>query len=231
MPGYCSNEGYDRVLARLDRLEIENRAQKSDIKEQNIENDEQKTENKEQESEYFKRLTLAFEHDKLPRLDGVWVLRKKLVKRTGTSITKPITNVQCASRLPIEERPFEKQVVISSQGQDYFVLRSLYPATQDIYSDLTNTKQVEYQNFGFKGIVNPGEISYAYTLKLADHLENPAFARQLRFKGKLIFEKVSKDKITGTGYEIENTPECHGYIKDEIVFELVKLPPSFVASR
>lgn len=228
MPGYCSSEGYDKVLARLDRL---NKEKKSDIKEQEVENKEQKTENKEQESEYLKRLVLTFEHEKLPRLDGVWILRKRAVKRTGTYITKPVTGVQCGSRLPIEERPFEKQIVISPQGQDYFVLRSLYPATQDTYSDLTNTKQVEYQNYGFKGLINPGELSYAYTLNLANHLENPAFARQLRLKGKLIFESVSKDKITGTGYEIEYTPECRGFVKDEIVFELVKRPPSFVASR
>lgn len=155
---------------------------------------------------------LTFEHEKLPVLDGTWILRKKTVKRGEIALKTPVSFIHCGSRLPFEEGQFEKEIVISAQGQDYFVLRALYIASNDAL----------YQNFGLKGVLIPGEATYTYTLKLIDHLQNPSFVRQLYFNGKLIFENITSNKITGKGYEIEYTPECHGTVQNKIEFELVR---------
>ena len=174
---------------------------------------------------------LTFEHEELPTLDGTWIMKKKSVKRIETPLRKNITHVQCNSRLPFEENPFEKEIVLSPQGQDFFVFRALYPATNNAFLNPNKTKTAEYQNFGFKGIVIPHEITYTYTLKLTNHLENPAFARQLWFNGKLVIKNISRNKISGIGYEVEYTPECLGFIRDEISFELVRVDRSELASR
>ena len=94
--------------------------------------------------------------------------------------------------------------------------------TKDIYHDPNLNEDIEYHNFGFKGVIDPQDITYAYTLKLNNHKENPTLARQLWLNGKLKFEYISGDKIIAKGYEIEYTPECHGFIRDEIEFQLVK---------
>lgn len=165
---------------------------------------------------------LTFEHEKLPVLNGRWIIKKKATKRIETHLSKPISHIHCNSRLPFEERPFEKEIVISPHGQDFFVFRPLYPASQDTFWDLNRVKKVEYQNFGFKGVIIPEEITYVYSLKLINHLENPALAKELWFKGKLKFESISQDRITGKGYEIEYTPECIGSVRDLIEFEMFR---------
>ena len=165
---------------------------------------------------------LSFEHEKLPVLNGTWVIKKKATKRIETHLSKPISHVHCNSRLPFEERPFEKEIVISPHGQDFFVFRPLYPASQDTFWDLNKVNKVEYQNFGFKGVIIPEEITYVYSLKLINQIENPALAKELLFKGKLKFESISPGRITGKGFEIEYTPECVGSVRDLIEFEMFR---------
>ncbi len=212
-PGYCSNESYERILAKLERQKVQEESGKANKRKP------------------LEKLVLTFEHENLPILDGTWVMKKKSVKRIETPIRKAITSVQCNSRLPFEDRPFEKEVVVSPQGQDYFGFHSLYPVTQNGYSNPAQTKNADYQTFGLKGVITANEITYNYTLKLVNHFDNPSFPRQLLFKGKLVFEDISRNKISGTGYEIEYTPECRGYVRDEIVFELVKENYSAVANN
>lgn len=199
LPVFAKIEKYDKILENLNKYKT------SDL-----------------EIPKLNKWVLTFEHKKLPGLNGVWVMRKKSIKRINTSLVKEVSQVQCNSRLPFEERPFEKEIVISSQGQDYFVFKAVYPASKDVHFNLNKTNKVEYQNFGLKGVVIPREITYVYTLKLVNHLENPALARQLWLSGKLNFEKLSRDKISGKGYELEYTPECLGFVRDEIEFELIR---------
>ncbi len=212
-PGYCSNERYESILAKLERQKIQEESDKVDKRKPR------------------EKLVLTFEHEKLPVLDGTWIMKKKSIKRIETPIRKSFTFSLCNSRLPFEGRQFEKEVVVSPQGQDYFRFHSLYPVTQNGYSNFAQTKNVDYQTFGLKGVITANEITYNYTLKLVNHFDNPSFPRQLLFKGKLVFEDISRNKISGTGYEIEYTPECRGYVRDEIVFELIKENYSAVANN
>ena len=218
------SERYDRILARLER--VKDLEQKSNTRNKKQETREQKTEQQTTEEQDKKlapnKWELAFEHKKLPSLDGIWIMQKKSVKRATTILTKQVSFIHCNSILPFEERTFEKEVVISPQGADYFVIRGVYPISKDVYTDVSKTKKSEYQSFSFKGVVIPDEITFAYTLKLVNHLENPTFVRQLWLNGKLSFDAVSRNRIAGKGYEIEYTPECHGFVRDEIVFELVR---------
>ncbi len=194
-------ERYDRILAKLERVK-------------DIQTEREK-----------KNWVLTFEHDRLPNLDGTWKLTKKTNKRIGNPIlTKPITFVHCTSRLPFEKRDFkEKEVVISSSGPDSFSVMAIYPITDDVYHDPNQKKDIAYQNFGFKGVIRPEDFTYAYTLKLKDYIENPTLSRQLWLNGKLKFKHISGSKIVAKGYEIEYSPECHGFITDEIAFEFEKV--------
>ncbi|MBI2995099.1 MAG: hypothetical protein HYY52_00100 [Candidatus Melainabacteria bacterium] len=169
-----------------------------------------------------KTLVLTFQHDELPVLDGTWILKKKSIKRIEAPLRQPMTHSLCNSRLPFKEDQIEKEIILSSRGQDFFVFRSIYPATVDTYLNLTKTKTAQYQNSSLKGVVIPEEITYAYTLKLINHLENPAYVRQLFYRGKIITKSISRDRISGEGYEIEYTPECQGFVRNEIVFEMIK---------
>ncbi len=201
-------ETYDIVLARLDKAqEVKNQSKKD--KACVVSN---------------KQWDLKFEHDQLPNLNGIWKVTKKTNKRIASPVlSKPITFVHCTSRLPFEKRDFEeKQVVISLVSPNSFSVMALYPITNDIYHDPNQDKDFIYQNFGFKAVIRPEDITYAYTIKLMDHIENHTLSRQLWLNGKLQLEHISGSKITGKGYEIEYTPECHGFVTDEVVFEFEK---------
>ena len=223
-------ERYDRILAKLERVkDIQTeREKKKETTEQNKEDsskEKEKKKNKEEADLTPENWVLTFEHDKLPDLNGVWKLTKKTNKRIASPvISKPISFVRCTSRLPFEKRDFEeKDVVISSSGPDSFSVMAIYPVTDDIYHDPNQKKDIVYQNFSFKGVIRPENFTYAYTLKLKDHKENNALARQLWLNGKLKFEHISHSKIVAKGYEIEYTPECRGFVTDEIAFEFEKV--------
>jgi hypothetical protein len=207
LPVLSSAEEYDHVLARMDKVkEIQDRNKK--------------------EKACFPSKTwdLTFKHDELPNLNGIWLLKKKTVKRKINPVrSQPVTFVHCTSRLPFEKRDFEeKEVVISLTSPNSFTVMAIYPITNDVYHDPNLNKDITYQNFGFKASIRPEDITYAYTLKLKDHVENPTLARQLWLNGKLKFEHISGSKITAKGYEVEYTPECHGFVTDEITFVFEK---------
>ena len=203
-----SEESYDKVLARLDRAQ--------EVKDQSKKDKACVISNKNWE--------LKFEHDKLPNLNGIWKVTKKTSKRIANPVlSKPVTFVHCTSRLPFEKRDFEeKQVVISLVSPNSFSVMALYPVTDDVYHDPNQDKDFMYENFGFKAVIRPEDITYAYTIKLMDHIENHTLTRQLWLNGKLQLEHISRSKITGKGYEIEYAPECHGFVTDEVEFEFEK---------
>ena len=200
-------EKYERILARLD----------TDIEEV----DQQLNQDKKEEKK-LKKWYLTFEHENIPNLDGIWTFKKKSVKRVSVPLINPKSRANCNSRIPFSENILEKDVIVSARGIDHFVFKPLEIISESNHVNLTETNEADYQNFDFKGSVIPGEVSYGYVLKLVNNIENPAFARQLRFKGKIVFEKVSGRKIEGKGYEIEYTPECLGFVRDEIEFEMTK---------
>ncbi len=171
-----------------------------------------------------KAWTLTFEHDKLPKLDGIWLLSKKTVKRRiNPVLTKSISQVHCNSRLPFEKRDIlDKEVVISSQGSDFFAVNARYIATTDSFFDPNINTTIDYENFGFKAVIDPEDLTYSYTLKLKDFINNRTLARQLWLKGRLFYDSISSNRITAKGYEIEYAPECQGWVMDEIEFVLVK---------
>jgi len=196
-PALSNADKYDKILANMER------AQSSELRAK-------------------KTWTITFEHEKLPTLDGVWILKKKATKRKELALLKPYTRIHCNSRLPSYENAIEKEVVLSPQGPDFFVFKAIYPATKDQYLDSGQTQNLEYQNYGFKGVLIPEEITYTYTLKLTDHIQHRGFPRQLFLQGRLFLENVTNNKITAKGYENIYTPECHGYVTDLIEFELIR---------
>lgn len=207
-------ERYEKVLARLDR-------QKEQVQKLDIEDIEKVQKSKANQSEPYEKWTLGFEHEKFPSLDGTWLLTKITKKRMiNPPVTKAITFVSCNSRLPFERRDFEKkEVIISSRGPDSFLINTKYPVTDDVYHDPNKNEDITYKNFGFKAVIDKRDITYAYTLKV---LENRAYARQLWLNGRLQYEDISPTRIVAKGYEIEYSPECKGFVLDEIKFVLVK---------
>lgn len=169
-------------------------------------------------------LTLEFDHSKFPPLDGTWLLSRNTIKRKiNPVLTKPISFIHCTSVLPFEKRDFkDKEVVINSRGPDFFVIKSKHPVSSDVYFDPNQKTEIAYENFGLKGVIDQDDLTYAYTLKLAHHIKDAPRARQLWLNGKLKYDFISINKITAMGYEIEYTPECTGFIMDEIEFQLVR---------
>lgn len=160
----------------------------------------------------------------LKSLDGIWVLRKKTIKRTTTLLQEPITFVHCNSRLPFELRDVEREVLISQKEPSYFLFTSVFPITDEIYYDQNHNTQVTYKGLGLKGVLDPEDLTYAYTLNLVNHLEHKTRPRQIWINGRIMYESLSNSRIKGKGYEILYTPECGGFVKDEIKFELIKKP-------
>ena len=208
LPAFSLTQTYDQVLARMERVK--------EIKDQKKKEKTCPLVNKNHE--------LTFEHERLPNLNGIWKVKKKTSKRIANPVlSRPITFVHCTSRLPFEKRDFEdKEVVISLTSPNSFNVMAIYPITDDIYHDPNQNKDIIYQNFSFKASIRPEDITYAYTLRLKDHIENRTLSRQLWLNGKLQLEHISGSKIIGKGYEIEYTPECHGFVTDEVTFEFDK---------
>lgn len=245
LPAFGSQEEYDKVLAKLERAKevqlkqekkqesLERNKEEEPSQDDNIIIEETATDDTTTNQEEFieedndkkpKGWTLTFDHEQLPNLNGIWVLKKKTKKRLiNPVLSQPITFVHCTSRLPFEKRDFEdKEVVISLTSPNSFSVRALYPITEDVYNDPNQKKEIVYQNFDFKAVIRPEDITYAYTLKLKDFVNNPSLTRQLWLNGKLHFDHISGSKIKATGYEIEYSPECHGFVTDEIAFEFEK---------
>lgn len=172
-----------------------------------------------------KRYSLGFDHEYFPNLDGTWELTKKtLGRKINPLLKKPIANVHCNARLPFESRDIEKkEVIISARGADFFKVNAKHTHTKDIYFDPNLDENIEYHNFGFKAVLDPYDLTYSYTVKLDDYLHEQSLVRQLWLNGKLKYEFISPRRIVARGYEIEYTPECIGYVFDEIEFTLVKI--------
>ena len=167
------------------------------------------------------RFILTFKHDRFPNLDGTWLLSKYTKRRiSNPPLANEITTLErCNPRLPFEKRDFaNKEVVVSAQGPDFFVVNAKHPITTEKYLDSYKNKEVEHQNFGFKAVLDPDNITYAYTLKLQDFMKNPNYSRQIWLNGKLNFEHISPKKIVAKGYETEYSPECRGFPLDEVEF-------------
>lgn len=163
--------------------------------------------------------------ENLPRLDGIWKLKKETVKRFDPYLIKPVTFIHCNSRFPTEIYDFEKEVVINEGEFPYFNLRTKYPVTYHDYYDATKNKDIEYGNFGFKAAIDPEDITFAYTLKRTDYLNDREHARQVWFNGKVYYESISANRIEARGYEIIHSPECEGYLRDEVRIVLVRRGP------
>jgi|GEM_PF-3459942 len=169
---------------------------------------------------------LTFEHEKLPNLDGTWFLNKTFKKRLNPDIflKKPITFYHCASEMPIQNLDIvNKRVQLNARGIDFFAINPKYPNTKDIYYDGISKKDLNYVNFGFKGEVDAYDLTYAYTLKTDNHItDNLTNTRQLQLHGRLNYETISGNLIIAKGYEVKESPECRGFIVDEIEIRLVR---------
>lgn len=180
------------------------------------------------ENSKVKALThyLTFEHEKLPNLDGTWFLTKRTIKRLNPDVIlkKPMTFAFCTARMPIEKKDIvNKKIIVNARGVDFFVFDPKFPNTKDIYHDPNQEKDIEYINFGFKGEVDAYDLTYAYTLKTNNHIEdNPTLARQLILNAKLEYKLLSKNVIIAKGWEKQETPECEGFILDEVEVKLVR---------
>lgn len=179
-------------------------------------------ENKSQSVKHY----LNFEHTKLPNLDGTWYLNKTFKKRLNPNIIlkKPTTFYHCTSEMPIENLDIRnKRVQLNSRGVDYFVINPKYPNTKDIYYDGVGNKEMHYINYGFKGEVDAYDLTYAYTLKTDNHItDNLENTRQILLHGRLNYETISSNLIIAKGYEVKESPECEGFIVDEIEIRLVR---------
>lgn len=170
---------------------------------------------------------LSFEHDKLPNLNGTWFLTKRTIKRLNPDIIlkQPTTFAFCTARMPIENKDIvNKKILVNARGIDFFVFDPKFPNTKDIYHDPNQEKDIEYINFGFKGEVDAFDLTYAYTLKTNNHIEdNPTLARQLILNAKLEYKLLSNNVIIAKGWEKQESPECHGFVLDEVEVKLVRV--------
>ena len=213
---YTSNNPALSVIHSYDK--ILNRLEKSGDSERQGEND-----NEEEERKKVKEI-MRFEHDKFPSLDGEWKVKRTTKKRMITPVvSKPISFKHCTLVIPFEKRDFEeREVIITTVGNDLFHIFPKHPVEKNIYTDPNKEKEIVYNNFGFKGVIDGMDLTYAYTIKLDDYYENPTLAKQVWLNGRLEYDKVSSGKIIAKGYEVEYTPECRGFIVDEIEFVMVK---------
>lgn len=158
-----------------------------------------------------------------PRLEGTWSLRKKTIKNGYRSTLKHVTHKQCSSVFPYDYKDFEKKVVIDHEGHEYYSIRSLTPVSYHEYIYRDKSQQTVYENYGFNAIIDPENLTFAYTIKNKHHLLQPNRARQIWFKGKVFYDKITPNYIHATGYEVKYSPECLGYITDEIELEFRKV--------
>lgn len=216
-------ESYDNILATLDRTketQIENQNREEEQTEENQRTDDEPGQVEISTDNYI----FTFDHDRLPNLNGVWIVKRKTLKRIiNPVLSKPITFKHCTTILPFEKRDFEeKQVVIAENGPNSFGVMALYPITDDVYYDPNLDNTFIYQNFLFKAEIRPEDLTYAYTPKLHEPIENAPRARQMWLNGKLQYEHISGSKIKARGWEVLYTPACHGYVVDEVEMEFDK---------
>ena len=201
LPAKTAYEQYDHILAKLDL------AKPIETKE-----------------EPGKKYILKFDHKDLPNLEGTWLL----TKTTQEKIIDPVIKVQssirhCNSRLSFDKRDFkEKEVVISAQGPDFFRVAAKYPYDLDIFLEPNSGDDIQHHNFAIKAVIDPKDLTYAYTLKLKDYPDYRSLPRQIWLNGRLKYEHISFRKIIAKGYEIEYTPECYGFLLDEVKFEFIR---------
>lgn len=178
--------------------------------------------------------------EKIPKLSGIWILKKTTIRRMQPALIVPVHNTFCNAVLPIDKWDFERKVVISEQVPGKFVIRNLHPHTFDVYEfprerdivyssdkrnsypDL-NSDSIIYQNFGFKGVIDPEDLTYSYTLRLVNFRENQNLAREIWFRSRVNYEKVSGRYIEAKGYETYETPWCHGFVRDDVKIQLKKI--------
>ena len=218
-------ERYERVLARLDRqIEQAKNPKSLDLEDVEKEINRKNALDIENPNQKYEKWEISFQHDKFPYLDGTWLLSRSTNKRIlNPLLKKPVTFIHCNARLPFEKRDFiDKEVIINSRGPDFFVVNAKYPVTSDVYYDPNERRDIEYKNFGFKAVLDPEDLTYAYTVKTDDYIEDSNLARQLWLNGKLKYEHISSSKIVAKGYEIQYTPECEGFLMDEIEFVFVR---------
>ena len=99
-----SIETYDSILAKLERTKDQN-------EEASIEENQGKEDTKEEIEITADNYVLTFDHDKLPNLNGIWVLKRKTIKRRiNPVLSKPITFRHCNTILPFEKRDFEDTI-------------------------------------------------------------------------------------------------------------------------
>lgn len=198
----ASVEDYDLLLAKLEEKKNSEPPKHQDAEEP------------------YDKWTFSFDRSKFPLLDGTWLVNRATIKRQGELvIEKPITLDHCNARIPFEKRDFkDKEVIISSRGPDIFFVNAKYPITDDIYYDPNQQIELKYQNFGFKAVIDPHDLTYSYTEKHHGFMRDPSVVRQLWLNGRLQYESISPWKIVARGYEIEHSPECIGFIRDEVEF-------------
>ena len=174
-----------------------------------------------------KKYILKYDHHKLPNLEGTWRLTKTTSKRIINPVIKRQSLINhCNSRLPFEQRDFKnKEVIISAQGPDFFRVASKYPDDYDIYLEPDYGNDAEHHNFGLKAVIDPKDLTYAYTLRLQDYLDNPSLPKQVWLNGRLKYKSVSRRRIVAEGYEIEDTPECLGFLIDHTKFVFIRKGP------
>lgn len=205
-------EKYDQILARLDAKKI--REKNYDLEEID------QAQNKKQTREPYKISTITFDHDKFPNLEGTWLVSRTTVKRLNQPyITEPSAFIHCNSVIPFEIRDFkDKEVIISARGPDFFVVNAKHPLTQDVYNDPDRKQELTYFNFGFKAVIDPRDLTYAYTPKLDNYMANFPRSRQLWLNGKLQYRAIGPGRIVARGYEVEYSPKCTGFLLDEVEF-------------
>ena len=192
-----SVEKYDQILARLDAKKL--REKNYDLEEID------KEQNKKQPGEPYKISMLTFEHEKFPNLEGTWLLSRTTVKRLNEPyLTEPKAFMHCGAVIPFEIRDFkDKEVIISARGPDFFVVNAKHPLTQDVYNDPDRKQELTYFNFGFKAVIDPRDLTYAYTPKLDNYMANFPRSRQLWLNGRLQYRAISAGRIVARGYEVE----------------------------
>ena len=155
-------------------------------------------------------------------IEGTWIFKKKTLRRSDITLIVPVRRTVCNARIPDEANGFEKKVILRKEGKDHFVIRPIEPISIHKYHNSKYKDDITYENFGFKAVLDPENLTFAYNMKNLDYLEKQNRARQVWYNGKIFYQEITPFVIKGRGYEIVQTPECMGFFKDEIEFELIR---------
>lgn len=163
------------------------------------------------------------ETKKLPDLSGVWVFKKRTIDSFQPRLFVPIGRWDCNHRFPYELMDFEREIIISPGGKVHYDIRPYHAVTYQTYPNPTYMDEQTYENFGFKGVIDPENTTFVYTLKYLNHINDDTRVRELNYHGKFFYDHISKNKVSGIGYEIKSTNQCHGFKIDQVRIELVKI--------